>query len=259
MLTRNKIVEEAILNCYRELYRKAQPSADYDQILKDYKDGKIDESETPVYQRYYLSYEEYNYIIKKYIEAYKLKAVWQDNVEIVENYLNEGGTKNKYISAHEDENGDYHPGYRSYDDVPPLKDCVTEILKSYISDENLVNEAAGKITKKTLDNIKECKYFYRFDREEGQFHMTIGLGASPTSNKKDVIEYWKKQGVNVEIEERNPLLFWETEYYGDELDEIMTDEYGEDWRKVFDDKWKEQVRKKKEEMEKRKKEISGES
>ena len=100
------------------------------------------------------------------------------------------------------------------------------------------------------ENLK-VKEFYRFNREENSFSTSIALGASPTSNPESVKEYWKSQGIDIEIEERNPLLFWERDYYGDEFEEVMEDEYGEDWKEQFDKQWKDKIRKENEEKEKR--------
>jgi hypothetical protein len=95
-----------------------------------------------------------------------------------------------------------------------------------------------------LNTITNCKEFYRFDREEADFSCSVALGASPTSNKETVIEYWKSQGKDIEIIEPNPLLIWERDFYGDEFEEVMEYEYGEDWKEQFDKKWEEEKRKK---------------
>ena len=95
-----------------------------------------------------------------------------------------------------------------------------------------------------MNTIITCKEFYHFDREETDFNYSVALGASPTSNKETVIEYWKSQGKDIEIIERNPLLIWERDYYGDEFEEVMKDEYGEDWEQQFNKKWEEEKHKK---------------
>ena len=42
MLNRREVLDKAIHDCYREMYAKAQPSADWDQIVQEFKDGKRD-------------------------------------------------------------------------------------------------------------------------------------------------------------------------------------------------------------------------
>lgn len=61
-LSRNEIISEAIYKCYKEMYKMAQPSVDFDQIIEDIKSGKI-KSDEPVYEHYYLSSDNYISII----------------------------------------------------------------------------------------------------------------------------------------------------------------------------------------------------
>lgn len=256
MLNRQKILEQAFHDCMKEMYAKAQPPADYDQLLEDAKNGKIGKDEN-VYERHYLSSEEFNYIHDKYIEAYNIKESWNSNIELLEEYLSNGGTKDKYIEAHTDEYG-YHPGYRGYEKVKPIKEQFNDILDESsnldeynVYDENMLN----KLYDCLMNTIKNCKNFYRFDREQSSFSCSLSLGASPTNDPNTVKEYWKSQGVDVDIEIRNPLLFWEQEYYGDEFEEVMEDEYGENWKEIKHNEWQENVRKEKEEREKRMQEL----
>lgn len=241
MLDRNEILEKAYTECMAEMYAKAQPPADYYQLLEDAKNGKIGKNEK-VYERYYLSHEEFKHILGKYKDAYNIKSHWVDDIEVLEKYIKEGGNKDKYIEAHTDKYG-YHPGYRSYEKVAPLKEQLSGIF--YNSDfytgsemdeasEELIDNLYDKVT----DIIDTCKNFYRFDREESSFDCSVALGPSPCSNKDTVIEYWKSQGIDIEIEERNPLLFWDMDYYGDSFEEVMEDEYGKDWKEYWDNEWK---------------------
>lgn len=239
MLVRRTIIEKAYHDCMKEMYEKAQPSCDYDQLLKDAEEGKIGKYER-VYERYYLSKEEFDYILDKYIKAYGLEATWKPNIEILEEYLEKGGTKDKWIPDRVDEYGFRHPGYRGYEKVLPIREQIDFIIKEHfgnIESEELTN----KLTKMIFNNIKDCKEFYRFDREESDFSCAVALGASPTSNPKTVIEYWKSQGIDIEIEERNPLLFWEKDNYGDEFEAIMEEELGENWKELKDAEWRDKV------------------
>ena len=94
--------------------------------------------------------------------------------------------------------------------------------------------------------MENCKNYYRYDREESNFSARVALGCSPTSNQKTVIDYWKKQGVDVEIVERNPRLLWDMDYYGDEFEEVMIDTYGKNWlKKTWNDYYSSKEGKKK--------------
>lgn len=238
MLDRSQVIKKAYTECMAEMYAKSQPPADYYQLLEDAKNGKIGKDEK-VYEQHYLSYEEFMHIRDKYIKAYGLQATWKPNIEVLEDYLINGGTKDKYIESRTDENGHYHPGYRDYEKVEPISTQIKEILKSEIGEGDVTDKICNEITKTVLNTIITCKEFYHFDREETDFNYSVALGASPTSNKETVIEYWKSQGKDIEIIEPNPLLIWVRDYYGDELEEVMRDEYGDDWEQQFNKKWEE--------------------
>lgn len=239
MLDREEVLTKAVMDCYREMYAKAQPSADWDKLVQDKKDGKIDEEKDgAVYNRHYLSFDEYIYIQNKYLDAYKIKSEWNDDIGILEEYLNEGGSKDKYIEEYTDENGDYHPSHRGYEKVPPLKEQILAIMKDFDCSEVAAN-VGEQIYDKVMETISLCKDFYRFNMDERKFRNTIAFGSTPTSNAETVKKWWKEhEGIDIEIKERNPLLFWEYDYYGDEIDEVMKDEYGEDWEQQWWDKYK---------------------
>jgi hypothetical protein len=195
--------------------------------------------------------EEFNYIKEKYIEAYRLKHQWNPNIELLESYLKEGGTKDKYIPEHTDEEGFTHPGYRGYEKVLPLRDQIVSYLRECGVDESKVIEMADGINGLTLSTINDCKEFYCFDREEYEFCVSVSLGASPTSNKKKVIEYWKSKGIEVKIEDRNPLLLWEMEEYGEDFEDVMKSEYGDNWEEYWWQKYREEQEEKRKENERR--------
>ena len=243
-INRDTILDKAIHDCFKEMYAKSQPMADYDNLLEEYKSGKIGKDER-IYDRHYLSQEEFKYILKKYIDAYRCNKFWDEYIEILEEYLNEGGNKDKYIPEKIDEDGFKHPGYRSYESVPPLKVLIKNIIDEYFEHKELNQdrtELADDITNKVMEIIHNCKEYYNFDREEEQFSIAITLGASPTSNPETVKKWWKDNyNVDIEIEERNPLLFWEQDYYGDEFESVMEEEDGPNWKEIWDKKWKDEL------------------
>ena len=257
MLDREEILVKAIEDCFREMFAKAQPMADWDNLIAEYKAGKIDEKKDgPVYDRHYLSQEEYIYILNKYLEAYHIGSEWKEDIELLEDYLKNGGSKDKYIDSYTDENGNYHSGYRGYEKVAPLKEHIENILYKYIDTEEETSGAVNAITNKVMEIIKTCKEFYNFNTDEMKFRNTLAMGASPTSNKETVKKWWKDHyDVDIEIEERNPLLFWDQDYYGDNFEEVMEEENGPDWKERLDKKWKDDIAKKEAEREKRLKEL----
>ena len=259
MLDREEILAKAYNDCIREMFAKAQPTADWDNIIEEYKAGKIDEKKDgPIYDRHYLSHAEFMYILDKYMKAYRIKSEWKDDVEVVEEYLNKGGNKDKYIKDWDDEHG-HHPGYRSYEEVPPLKDHIRQIIDNYLENKELNQtrqDLTDDITNKVMELISTCKNYYSFNVDEQKFRNTVCMRCSPTGSIETVKKWWKDHyDIDIEIEERNPLLFWDQDYYGDCFEEIMEEEDGPDWKEKWDKKWKDQVAKKKVESEKRLKEL----
>lgn len=253
MEDRKTVLAKAVDECLREMYARSQPMADYDNIVEEYRTGKIRKDE-PVYDRHYLSQDEYKYVVEKYVNKYNIKSHWKDDIEVLEEYLHKGGHKDKYIEDWDDEHG-HHPGYRSYEDVPPLKEQILAIMKDFDCSDAAA-EVGEKIYNRVMETITNCKDYYRFDREEDDFRATIALGASPTSNPDTVRKWWKENyNVDVEITEHNPLLLWEQDYYGDEFEEVMIDEYGENWKEHWAKEWELEKQKRKEEQERRHKEF----
>lgn len=234
MVTRDTIIKQAYHECMKEMYAKAQPSTDWDQIVQDQRDGKITK-DTLIYNRHYLSQDEFMYILDKYVKAYRLQDEWSSNMDTLINYINDGGYRDKWIDARTDENGSYHPGHRDYENVLPLNKQILNVISKYGCREG---EMYDEICNTINTTIEGCKNYYKFDREYSSFSAAIALGVSPTSNSEVVKEYWKTQGVDLEIEERNPLLFWEKDYYGDEFEDVMKYDFGEDWEEYWYNKWK---------------------
>ena len=263
MLDREEVLYKAYEDCIREMFAKAQPSADWDNIVEEYKAGKIDEKKDgPIYDRHYLSSEEFKYILDKYMKAYRIESEWKENVDIVEEYLNKGGHKDKYIKDWEDEHG-HHPGYRSYEDVPPLNKLIADYIRGHMiikgEPEENIQHWAKSITDIVMNDISTCKNYYSFNVDEQKFRNTVYMRCSPSGSIETVKKWWKDHyDVDIEIEERNPLLFWEKDYYGDNFEEIMEEEDGPDWKEKWDKKWKDQVAAKKAEHEAKLKELQKE-
>lgn len=247
MLTRDEILSKAAHDCMCEMYAKAQPAADWDNIVEEYRSGKIGKNER-VYDRHYLSMDEFLYIRDKYKEAYNIKKTWRPNIEFLEKLLKEGGLKDKYNPEVIDEDGFKHPGYRSAEDVKPLKEQISEIIKEFDCSE-AAQEVGEIIYNKVMDTIENYKNFYKFDREEDDFDCNISLGASPCCNAETVKKWWKENyNQDIEIEERNPKLFWYRD--NDYTDEDLTEEFdSENWKEIVDKEWEEEKAEKKRKQE----------
>lgn len=214
-IDRKSIIDEAYIRCMTEMYAKAQPSADYKELIAKKKTGEIIDSDLdPIYRRHYLSQEEFEYIRDKYIKAYNLTAHWHDDMDVVIEYLRDGGLTTVYKK---DSSGN---PYRTSEKTPKLKDAIGE-----------------EYAEEVLKLLKQCKNFYRFDREESDFSTPLALGCSPTSNKEGVIQYWKEHGQDITIEDRNPDTFWYRDAYGDGWKEVY------EWEMEETKRWEEEEKK----------------
>ena len=95
MLDKDKIMEEAMIRCYREMYRKAQPRGDFDRYRRMIKNGELPK-DTRVYERHYLPQKEFEYILNKYVKAYRFENQWRSDVDLILNNIKNGGYKEIY-------------------------------------------------------------------------------------------------------------------------------------------------------------------
>ena len=217
MLSREKVLTKAYTDCMEELYQKSQPSASYIDYVKQYRKGELTDNDR-IYERHYLPQSEYEYIVDKYVSAYGMEKKWDDYMETAIEYLNEGATKDKWIEEREDETG-YHPGYRGYEKLKDIATIFEDTLNANKGKSNA--EIAETLRELVIQRLNDCKNFYRFDREEGDFKASVALGASPTSNPETVRKYWKEKGVELEFVEKDPNTLWERDYYGDAYDDYV--------------------------------------
>lgn len=228
---RSEILKKAIHDCLDELYRKSQPSITFDEILEKHKTEEYNEK-IRVYEMHYLPQEEYKEIIEKYIEAYRIHNEWEDDADLMIDYLKEGGMKDKWIPGKIDENGFKEPGYRGYEKTPKLIDA----LKEFLSEED-----AQKAYNKTMELMYNCKDFYCPNVEENSFHFETAM-YSPSCNREAVQEKYsditiyekafdpiKEEWVNAtpqQIEEwKNNLEEWNDEWIKEELTKLIN-KYG---------------------------------
>lgn len=182
-MTRRDIIEKVTIDCLDEMYRQSQPSITWDEVIEQSKQNK----DRHIWREHYLPQHLYIKIMEKYMNAYRIRDEWENNVRVIEEYLEKGGTKDKYISAYTDSTG-YHPGHRGYEKVESIAIQFQQKLKEM----NLQDGSSIAITLSDIlfSNIRDCKEFYKFDREEMGFRMDISNYA-PNSNIEDVREFYK--------------------------------------------------------------------
>ena len=67
-------LEEAIMECYREMYRQATPPADFDELMANAELNERGQKIIP-YDKYELEQEKLDEIVNTYIKKYKMKGV----------------------------------------------------------------------------------------------------------------------------------------------------------------------------------------
>ena len=198
-MTRRDIIEKATIDCLDEMYRQSQPSITWDEVVEQSKQNK----DRHIWREHYLPQHLYMKIMEKYMYAYRIRDEWEGNVRVVEEYLEKGGTKDKYISAHTDATG-YHPGYRGYEKV----ESIAVQFQKKLKEMNVLHGSSIAITLSDLlfSNIHDCKEFYKFDREEMGFRMDVSNYA-PNSNIEAVREFYKDTDIVI-----NEVLEEDEEY-----------------------------------------------
>lgn len=171
MINRNDILVKAVKDCFAEMYKWAQPSVDIKQLIAD---GYKDDEKSPLYSKHYLSQDNYEYIRDAYMSAYGITDDWHDTFELIYKQLKEGGIEDDYKPATENS-----PGYRDYKKVDPLSEHLS------------IKEDFETI----IQYIKKIEDFFKgHSRETEKFSITVALGYSPSSNKKEVEKYWQNNG-----------------------------------------------------------------
>lgn len=190
---KSKILNEAIEACIKEMYRCSQPSADYDKLKEEAKEHPEEEKEIPTFRRYYLSNEQFKYILHKYAKAYHLIPEWKNNIDTIISDFKEGSKKQEYN-----------------------KDSYGEMISEYVDTPPLNERIGQENTKKVLEMMDEIEKYHKRDMDARYFSSAISLGHSPSSNLKEVKEYWNNRGVEIEFEERNceEDTFFDMDWFG---------------------------------------------
>ena len=162
MINRRDVINKAINDCYIEMYKWAQPSINLEEYINNPELIKENDNDK-FFERYYLSIDNLKYIVKNYINAYHIGNDWEDNIDLLLNYITSKDSVT-YISER-----------REYELITPLQDITNDY-------------------KKVISLINICRKFYNKDSELEKFNFRIFLGASPSSNKERVKKYWINHG-----------------------------------------------------------------
>lgn len=209
-MTRREVLEQAINQCLEELYSNVQPSIsweDFKQECKNYSKlyrewENLARSENTIkshleycgpkpYEFYYLPKNVFKEIADSYVRAYNIDTHQNllDTIQILKNYCG-APIIDKYIEAHTDEYGNYHPGYRGYDHPDNLKTEIIKIISEY--DDTDPMKESDDIINKFFEFLDMAGNFYNWNSDMNTFNMSVYLGPSPCSNKETVIKNWKQ-------------------------------------------------------------------
>ncbi|MCH5167538.1 MAG: hypothetical protein J1F35_06545 [Erysipelotrichales bacterium] len=197
IIDRDSIMTEAIWRCLEEMYRISQPSCSFIEEDKKAKEkiAKGEEINDNIINEHYISSYEYETIINKYLDSYRLEAQFKDDCDLIKNYLEKGGMKRIYKS---DEFGHSHKDYEKLDPIA-----------------NIIGEDNAK---KVFKYIEEAKDFYRFDVDESQFKFAM-MQYAPSCNKEAVKKIWEDKGISIDIRDRDDEESFDLIYYGEYIPE----------------------------------------
>ena len=244
MKTRDEVLSQAAEDCLKDFYKYAVPKVSWEDFLKEnqeytkkYNEWEKLENRPPIkefcgprpYEFYYLPSDILKDIVLYYVHSYKMDSQQEllDTIETLKNYCKEP-IVDKWIERNGDE-----PGYRGYDHPDNLEKEIEDILFKSIYQYDLAdlieddpkykdNEeypeseqkyVAEKLQTKFFEFLDMAGNFYNWNRDLNAFNTTVYLGPSPSSNKKAVIENWKKyRNQDIEIDEEQI----KKDYYGEE-------------------------------------------
>lgn len=186
------IMWEAVKDTLQEMYFYAIPSIDWKQQLQDKKDGK--DVDMDLIHHHYLPHELYKDILEMAKHNYGYEPFFEDYIEHFTSFLLEGGYGKDLENPGRDNN------------------------KQYLSIKEDISPEAFEVLK---NRIKAYRDFYRFDSKRWSFDFAV-MNYSPNSNREAVINYWKSQGVDLEIPSDEKII---AQYWGDDEfeDDLNTD------------------------------------
>ena len=242
MITRNKLLSQAVDDCMKELYSLVQPSVDWDDFVEqnriyskkykaweryyelskkeslteeelkefsvypnEWKDKSITECIGPrPYEFYYLPRDVMKEVVESYVYAYRMdvKQEFLNNIAILKDYCRKP-IVDKYIDDHTDKNGNYHPGYRSYNYPDNLAKEIAKIISNYSLEEAKEDsDDVQDICNKFFEFLDMAGNFYEWNGDLNSFNVSVYLGPSPNSSKEAVIKNWKQyRNKDIEIDE----------------------------------------------------------
>jgi hypothetical protein len=193
MKTYEEAMWSAVEDTLEEMYQYSYPKVSWKQRMQDAKEGK--DVDKDLIHHHYIPQRLYEDILEMAKVNYSYEPFFQDYIEHFADFLIKGGHGKDLEKGGKD---DY---------------------KDYTSIKEEIGEEAFTILEKRIEVYKST---YRFDHRRWSFVFSV-MNYSPTTNRQAVIDYWKSQGVNLDIPTDQQIidLYWDGEYE-DENGNIVT-------------------------------------
>ena len=232
LYSRKYKVWENFNKAFREKDKNPEMWLQYQSTFKDWENKSIDECIGPKpYEFYYLPKKVLDNICDSYIYAYRIDEQREllDTIETLKNYCKEPIVE-IYVEPEEG-----RTGYRDFEHPDNLEKelrkifdnkILPDICKQYNKQYNLQTTGIESSVSIAYSQIFQDKFFefldmagefFNWNRNLNSFKMSVYLGPSPNSNKKAVIENWKKyRNKDIEINEERIIKEY---FYGEDYDE----------------------------------------
>lgn len=177
------VMWDAVMDTLEEMYQNSYPAISWKQMYQDSKEGK--DVDKDLISHHYIPQELYEDIRSMAESSYGYEKLFNEYTSHFIEFLTDGGYGWDTESHSLKESCQY----------PPIKEAI--------------GEEAWAILEKRL---QAYKHFYRFDHKKWAFNFTI-MNYAPCTNRQTVIDYWKSQGIELEIPSDDQII---SKYWGDE-------------------------------------------
>ena len=181
MKTYDEVMRQAIEDTLEEMYQYSYPKVSWKQRSQELKDGK--DVDKDLIHHHYIPQRLYEEILEMAKSNYSYEPFFQDYTEHFADFVLKGGHAKDIDKGGKD---DY---------------------KDYQSIKEEIGEEAFAILEKRIEAYKRT---YRFDRKRWSFAFTV-MNYSPCTNKQVVLDYWKSQGVDLQIPDDVKIInnYWD--------------------------------------------------
>lgn len=183
MKTYDEVMAQAVEDTLEEMYQYSYPKVSWKQRNQELKDGK--DVDKDLIHHHYIPQKLYEEILEMAKSNYSYEPFFQDYTEHFADFLLKGGYAKDIDKGGKD---DY---------------------KDYQSIKEEIGEEAFAVLEKRIEVYKRT---YRFDRKRWSFAFTV-MNYSPCTNKQVVLDYWKSQGVDLQIPDDDKIIsyYWDGE------------------------------------------------